>query len=290
VFLESGTKKKGPRLVSKGFKDFLKMTPEELKSTQVKLTFLGPQTEPIMTVVLNPAGQEFDINKFSGYRRVGLSYANDDLTLQILKVTPDQLKAVISSISSYPAILAERMVDMPYLSVSFLYSGPEERFFETVLDHHSASEFFILLRGALETNPESMKFLQSWGCSLDFLPPVSAREITDKIEVTPGGVRFNPSSAFFEQTVTLKNISHEPLPGPISLIVDFNGSTRLHNGDGTTCLIPPVGRDYIDLPLPSGPYGSFFPEEKLEVTLQFEPEEGGPIRYSTKVVGTSGER
>ncbi len=290
VFLEPDTEKKGLPVVSKGFEHFLKMTPEELESVHVKMTYLGPQTEPILTVVLSPAPQKFDIRKFSGYRRLGLSYINDDLTPEILKVTPGQLQAVISAISSYPTIAAERVVDVPYLSVSFLYSGPEEKFFETILNHQSASEFFILLRGALATNREALEILQSWGCALALLPPVAAREVTDQVEVIPGGVRFNSNSGFFEQTVTLKNISYEPLPGPISLIIDFDGSTRLRNGNGTTCSISPQGIDYIDCPLPSGPYGSFFPKEELEVILRFETEEGEPIHYSTKVVGTFGER
>ncbi len=291
VFPKSDDQRKNSPKISQDFKDFFEMPLKELENVQVKLTYLGPQQESIPSILLAASAEILDMEKFSSFQRSGLSYANDHLNPQSLLVAPEKLKALISNLSSTPEIVGERVIDLPYVSVSFLKSdSTEDKFFEAILDQLTASKLFVLLRRALPADQEARNLLQSWGCGLGLLPAAPASEVTNKVKITRSGIRLNPDTGYFEQTVTLKNTSYEPLPGPISLVVNFKRSLRLHNADGTTCLVTPAGREFIDIPLPSGRYGSFFPDEELEVTLQFEAGQGDPIDYSTQVVSASGER
>jgi len=137
-------------------------------------------------------------------------------------------------------------------------------------------------------NYEAMNALQSFGCALALLPKaIPAKDVTNAVAVTRGGLRFNYQEHRFESTVTLKNISNQPIRAPISLVVDLLGNTSLTNAHGHTCVTQPAGREFITIPIPTD---QFKPAQVLETILVFEGYEGEGIEFTTKVLATPGER
>ena len=278
-------------LASPTFKPFTKMNLEELKTLQVKLTYLGIQNKPFKTIVFTSQWNKLDMKKFVPYRRQGFGYMNDDFAMQSFIATPEELQSLILSVSSFAPVAGGQIAKNPFLSIMFFNSTAQgDQIHEAVLSYEQTQEFFIYFRGALEKNHNAARLFQSWGCALGLLPPIPARDVSSQIQASQGALRFNKQKGHFETTVTLTNVSEQPVPGPISLVVDSRGSARLTDDDGVTCAIPLAGRQFLNVFFPSGPYGNFGVGEKVEVVLEFEGNDGEPIRYTTKVIGHPGER
>ena len=87
--------------------------------------------------------------------------------------------------------------------------------------------------------------------------------------------------------MTIKNISAQPIRGPVSLVVNLSGDATLWNAHGRTCVTKPVGLEFITLPMPAD---VLRPQDALEITLQFRSAEMEPIEFSTKILASPGER
>lgn len=280
-------------VVSARFKDFQDLKESDLSDVVVKLTFLGPTDKSVLTILLSAAPSDtLNIKRFENYRREGIFYGNDELSFTAMIATERQMKELVDAMSAHPALLTDRPAAKSYLSVSFLKEDTDgPKYFETVMDEKASEEFFVMLRNALKgDNRENSRQLQTWGCRTGLLPPFPAEDVSSRVEVLKSGTRFNATTMDFEQTVTLKNTSKKPIPGPVSLVLSFDGTSHLSDSDGTTCLVAPAGRSYVNVPLPSGRYGNFFPGEVLEIVLPFKVGEGETVSYSTQVLATSGER
>ncbi len=278
--------------LSPTFQRLVSMRPDQLQFAQIKLTYLGEQDKMIRTTIFTTPDNSADANKFFPYRRSGIFYGNDNIPVRSLAVSTQQIKSLLTELESFPYLVSQNAFDPPYLSFSILNEGDDtDQFLETILNRRQTKDLFVLLRKTFEENKDAGKFFQGWGCALDLLGTKLALDVSEKIEVKPwGGVRFNQTTGLFEQTVTLKNISSERIPGPISLLVDFVNHVKLSNADGLTCRLTPNGLNFLNVPLPSGRLGFFNPDELLEVVLQFDAIEDGPVQFTTKVFATDGER
>ncbi len=277
------------------FSDFLNLTQDQLRNLHIKLTYLGPQDKPISTRIVS-ADNAVDVKEFMQYRRYGLSYQNDDLAIQMLSATPAQLHGILEELNSIKDLMTDKVARVPFLSVAFLSRDPEgvedDKFFEAILSQAQAEQFYSALAKIFEAKQaqEMKSFFRTWGCSLDILPTSVPEDVTNKVEIVQSGVRLNKTTGLFEQTLTLKNKSDAALIAPIALVLDFEGHTRLTQSNDVTCQVKPAGKEILEIPLPSGEQGSFFPQEELEITLQFLTQDGEPIRYKTKVLSGPGER
>jgi hypothetical protein len=179
--------------------------------------------------------------------------------------------------------------------------GPQQKTFLGSVSRQKAGEFLILMRNALRADPkdigimngaanyEAMNLLQSFACGVGLLPQIiPAKDVTNAVAVTRGGLRFDYQERRFESTVTLKNISSEPIRAPISLVVDLSSSNvSVANAHAHTCVTQPAGRAFLTLPLPTD---VFNPGQLLETVLVFTGTEGEDIEFTTKVLATPGER
>ncbi len=281
----------------------LAMTPAELGTAQVKLSYLGPQDEPISTIVATVDGHAIDWAAFRPWLA-----ANDDMYQH--KSNPNepsfavQAEDVQALLRSLRPFFSRSSVSKDDAWVSFTFTvgqGASAVGIERTVDRAGAGEVFILLRNALRADPkditlvegrsniQAMYTLQWWGCAQGLLPEaIPAKEVTGQVRVTTSGARWNERTRRFESTATVTNTSPQAIRGPIALVVDFTEAfIRVRNACGTTCVTTPVGREFINLPMPAE---MLAPGQALETLLEFERDEQTPIQFTTKVLAGPGER
>ena len=97
--------------------------PSRLHRAALKLTRVGEQTEPILTIVISCYFHLPVLDAFRPLRSSGLSYANDALPdLLCFSVSPEELAAMLSALHrvcaaaglpTAPAVAAAVLVDLP---------------------------------------------------------------------------------------------------------------------------------------------------------------------------------
>lgn len=284
----------------------LAMSPQELETGQAKLTWLGPQTAPIPTLVFTIHGHEVNWEAFRPWQ--GEEHFNDDMSQRFSGDAPSftvSIEEFLGAVRSLKEVVSQPPADAERLwfSATVVAGQPEHHTgFEGRLDQRLAREFFVYLRGALhadpkditlvykdQTNRDAMGKLQAWGCALELLPKeIPAKDVTAQVSVTAGGLRWNAQGGYFESAVTLTNASQRPIQGPVSLAVRFlTANAFLRNAHGTTCVTHPVGLGFVHLPMPAL---NLEPGEVLETVLAFQHESGVGIQFTTTVLAGPGER
>lgn len=136
------------------------------------------------------------------------------------------------------------------------------------------------------------------------LAPTSATDVTNQVQVTKGGFRYNPSSQQYGQIDTITNTGTTPITGPISLVLDNLTKTAvLAYAYPVTASTSPVGSPYINT-IPNGrqsphapqrgrirltitpPSGVLEPGETTSVGVYFKK----PGVYTPRVLAGSGSR
>ncbi|MBI4057510.1 MAG: hypothetical protein HY399_08205 [Elusimicrobia bacterium] len=266
--------------------------PSQLKTLQVKLTYLGPQKEPMPTIGFSQG--PYKVDRFKPFYRKEYEYGNDAFALKTFRATKEELKNLVNLVTHVqeksklaPSVLHGKVSGSRLLSFSWVYrSGDQDKFFEAIWNSSEAQEFFVLMRDIFEKNKEARATFQWWGCALDLLTPVVGKDVTSHVQITLGG--FYPKGDHFLTRATLKNISTGKIPEPLSLVViPTEPNVRLINPDGTTCKIYPVGNGFINISLPSP---DLSPGESVETVLEFENPDRDPIRFDTKVIAGPIER
>ena len=270
------------------YSDFQAMNLEQLKTLQVKLTYLGIQNVPIPSVAFTTSFQVLDLNAFKPFRRPGIRYSNDDFVpVQTFTASPTEMKAIIDNVAVLSNVTAGGVAAGPYLSFALLNTvGPKA--FEAVLNRADTADLVAKLRVAIQGNKAGLRVLsEAITCTLDLLEPGRPVDVTTSVNVAISGVRLNRTTGRFVGTATVTNTSGQSLSGPVSVMLDLGGNVTLFNADGITCGISPVGLTFINLPLS----GNVLPSAgSAKVTLEFENPDAEPIKATTKVLAGPGAR
>jgi hypothetical protein len=275
------------------------LSPADLSTAVVGLQVLGSQRGLLLPMVFTIRGRELDWKRLRAVPELEIGDSVSTHTKWFFTVTVEDMKRFIEVAKTVviPTQEAEAWLSL----VVVAGSEPHQKVFHGWVLRQKAGEFFILMRNTLRADPkdisimngganyEAMNVLQSFGCALGLLPQViPAKDVTNAVAVTRGGLRFNYQERRFETTVTLKNISNEPIRAPISLVVDLSsGNIHVANAHARTCVTQPAGRAFLTLPLPTE---VFKPGQILETVLVFTGTEGEDIAFTTKVLATPGER
>lgn len=280
----------------------------DLETAQVKLTYLGPQTKSIPTIVLTVDGHPVKWEAFAPWHHP--EHGNDEIYQRFkgdqpsLSVSVGELRAVIQNLKQVTDEINRTVSDLPivpWVSCTVTVGTPGQvKGVEFTFDHHSAGELFVLMRGSLRADPkdatlmegqsnlDAMRTLQGWGCALGLLPQaIPARDVSKQVRVTTRGLQLNRKTHRFETTATLTNVSDQEIQGPVAVVILPGVNVSLANAHGTTCVTSPSGREFLNVPMPAP---LLRPQESLEVTLEFNHEEGTPITFTTKVLAGVGER
>jgi hypothetical protein len=266
------------------YSDFQAMSLDDLKTLQVKLTYLGPRKDILSTVAFTSTFNTLDLSKFVPFRQPGFDYDADDLSVQTFSASPAELKAVIDNVAMLPAVTAGGVASPPYLSFMLLNTLGSTKVFEAILSKADTADLFAKLRLALASNKDGLRKLNDMACPLGVLESGTPTDVSAQVGVTLGGVRINRATGRFVGTATLKNNSAVAIAGPVSLLLDLPGSVSLFNSDGTTCGTTPRGREFINVPAGLAAGAS------AQLTLEFNNPDSEAIKPTTKVLAGPGAR
>lgn len=264
---------------------FQAMSLEELKTLQVKLTYVGPQQDITPSVGFTSTFNKLDLNLFVAFRRPGLNYNNDDLAVQTFTASPAELQALIQHVGTLPNVVSGG-VSGEVLSFALLNTSGGTKAFEAVLGKSDSIDLLAKLRLALATNKTGLRRLSELACPLALLEPTRPTDVLSQVSVTMSGVRLNRTTGRYVGSATVRNNASDLL-GPVSLVLDLSGSVILSNADGTTCGTEPVGRAFINLPLTNNtlPAGA-----SVMIGLEFENPNNEPVQATAKVLAGPGAR
>jgi hypothetical protein len=128
-------------------------TATDLRPLQVKLTYVGPQTKSVPTVVFTTFYHIPVLNWFVGLRTPGLHYSNDDIALWSFTVTPEEMSQVVNAIAQPDIVPENRESGDPFLS--FMMAAQGSRIgsigFETVVNCDQFSVLSETIRNALDS-------------------------------------------------------------------------------------------------------------------------------------------
>jgi hypothetical protein len=124
-----------------------------------------------------------------------------------------------------------------------------------------------------------------------------ANDVTSQFAIRVSRPRLNKRTGLYQQEVTVKNISKQPVGGPISLVLDnlsggsslSSSSVTLMNKDGTT-LSPgaaPIGSPYKNVSLPRN---NLFKGRSARSVVLFFKSPSAAITYDARVLAGTGAR
>ena len=119
------------------------------------------------------------------------------------------------------------------------------------------------------------------------LTPTSA-DVSARVTVTRSGLRHDPAQHRWFQAVTLANTGGTALAGIVSLVLaNLAAGISLANANasGTTSVVAPVGRPYVDAGVVS-----LAPGTTRSLSLVFNDPANLPVTYATQVLAGPGQR
>ena len=141
-----------PKEAEMGFDEFQDFNLEQLRTLQVKLTYVGIQTKPIPTVAFTSHFNALDMAKFKPLCRPGFDYGNDDLpNIWTFTCSPEELQQMIKSVGEIEAVRQGEVIG-EFLSFMMYNTTPEgDKAFEAILDAETSKLLLSKIRAALDT-------------------------------------------------------------------------------------------------------------------------------------------
>ena len=267
------------------YSEFQGMSLSQLTTLQVKLTYVGPQIEPISTLAFTSTGSTLDLSKFVPFRHSGINYSNDDgAPIVTFPATTAELKSVIDGVGTLSGVTSGGVATIPFLSFALFNSEPGIKGFEAVLNQADATALFAKLRVSLANNKSGLRRLSELACPLDLLQTERPADVSPSAKIVLSGVRLNRTTRRYVGSVTVTNTSAAAILAPISLVIIPANNVRLANADGTTCGTGPVGATYIDLP------GTLNPGKNAVLPLDFENPDRDQVKVTTLLLAGPGAR
>lgn len=133
------------------FDEFQSFDLQDLRTLQVKLTFVGTQEKPVPSVVFTSFYNVLDLERFKPFRRSGIHYGNDDLAVVLnFTTTPGELRRMIDSLGEIPAVRTGEVVGgfLSFMMHNLTERG--EKAFEAILDLENAELFLTTIRSSMD--------------------------------------------------------------------------------------------------------------------------------------------
>lgn len=127
-------------------------TGRDLRTLQIKLTFVGTQTKAIPTVAFTTFHHLLQLEWFRTLRTTGLSYANDEQDLWNFTVLPEEMLRVAQALAGHDATRRSFLLDRAWVSLAVVLRdsrlGTVE--YEVVLDQGAVASVNAAIRDALD--------------------------------------------------------------------------------------------------------------------------------------------
>ena len=135
----------------------LDATEDQLRNSQAKLTFVGPQTKPIPTVVFHAEGYAPSMDAFVRFHHSGRSYQNDELpnTIQFA-VSPSEFMRFLRAVK--PVLTASSSSGLELVSFTVVHQSVGGRTGEEfIIREPSVEQFYRAAMGALDPQNSNAK-------------------------------------------------------------------------------------------------------------------------------------
>lgn len=137
--------------------------PEDFGRVAIKVTWVGPQTEPVPGLAVHSTSRIFDVMPFRAFRRRGIHYDNDDLPVfRSFAATGPQIGALVRAVLTDEKAPAAMLRTEPSAwALTILDTGGPRRpnHVELLLDAGEARAMFDRMAAALPDNPLAREVL-----------------------------------------------------------------------------------------------------------------------------------
>ena len=269
------------------FATFDNMSLTELQTLQIKLTYVGPQSKALPSLVISETSNAGDIGVFLPFQRAGINYSNDTIPPRTAKAAATQLMATIDNVGTLSSVTAGGVANNPFLSFGMHNTSQGGVSFEAVLDSNDTKALFDKLRAALASNEAVLLELSIMACPLDAVEAGQPIDVTANVSSKLSGLRLKRDVNVFVGTVTVTNNLATDIVGPISVV--FKPPTTVHvaDVDGYTCKSAPAGRRFVNLPLTGGTLAA---GQSAEAIVQFSNPDLEQINVTMQVLAGPGAR
>jgi hypothetical protein len=128
---------------------FQGLSPAQLQTLQVKLSYVGPSNKPAWTAGLGLT----DISKFVPFEKADLIYGGDEFVVETCQASTDELSALISGAGEMPDVAGAAYALLPFLSFMLVQSDQSgDNGFEAVLDEAASGDLLNKVIQALDTS------------------------------------------------------------------------------------------------------------------------------------------
>ncbi len=150
-----------PKEAEMGFKEFQASNLQQLRTLQVKLTYVGEQDKPIPTVAFTSQFNTLDLEKFRPFRRPGFHYGNDDLpNIWTFTCSPEELQRMVNTLGEIQAVRQGKVIG-EFLSFMMYNTTPAgEKVHEAILDAEMTKLLLEKIKASLDpANKEGIEIL-----------------------------------------------------------------------------------------------------------------------------------
>jgi len=264
------------------------MTPSDLATLQVKLSYVGPQLASVTTVIITSTSSTPDMALFVPYRRIGWEYVNDEsadvIALPVPIIALDGLIARVGTLPEVTSGEAESLGTLSFMMVN-LNSPIGPCGFEAILEGPASRDLFREIRTALTASPDAVEKLSQWACGLDLMPTTVATDVTSSVAIKIGGVRLDRSDGTFVAWASIRNNGSTLLSPPLALVLKPATNLSVANASGYTCRASPPSQPYLMLSTPSG----LAPGAETRILVRFLNPSLIPIATTTRLYSGTGE-
>ena len=226
--------------------EFAAMTPAELRTLQVQLSFQGPQDEPLPSVIFTSTGNTID---FQGSRPSG-GRSSSTRTWKSA-VQGDDPGAAGDDRECRDAAERHRRRDRRF-ALPVLHDGQPRQGLRSGAGQERCAGPLCEAPAQLREQPRRPADPRGDGLCPGAADAARPADVTASATVRFSGSRPDRHTGRYAGTASVQNQSGTPPAAPLSLVLDLPGNVRLHNGLVPPAGTSPVGLQYVDLPVPAG--------------------------------------
>lgn len=269
------------------FSEFQALSPTELATVQVKITYLGPSDSPVGSLAFSCAPNAVDPYVFRPFRRTEFS-PYYDFASTVFQVAPDLLHAMIDSVGTLAGVTDGGVDSSGYVSFAMLKTVGGTRVFESIVDETNGRLLIAKMQAAFSGDANALRLTTECGCRMSLLYDNPPAEVTQVVSVKCGGFRQVRKSDQYAARVRVTNSSGVTLQAPVTLLPGIIGeNVELVGEGGWTCAIEPGGEAYLTLPTGSG---GLAPGAHVDITLHIKNPSMDRIRVQPQVFAGPGTR
>jgi len=264
------------------FSEFQRLTPQELRTFQGKLEYVGVRTKmPGPPVLFTATTQAPDLSVFEPFHRpedvpgrLPIIYSSAYDRMQPFTISAKETRALIKAIAKHPGV-TDGDVDSD-ADVSFALSvvkNGKVRVFESIVDTDNGTALMAALLEALKHNRPGCEVVKDFACSHLMAPGPKPSNVTSQVSIAIGAFESDSATYRHVTRIRITNTSGSAIAGPMIYAFLSSMGSEVVRPDGRICRSESRGWPFVVLPVGS----KLGAGQHVEVTLRFETDEFDPV-------------